>query len=508
MTTDIRGGILMMWTQRTIRSLGRLCVIFALGFGLWGCVGSGGGSCGETANGEACETDEDCACGLKCSTVCTEVFGQPTQPIVPPDDTDAPLAPAAQSAVGAFCNNVANLPCVPEDAPTIREDCTRDLEQAAREAQAAGCGAQFQAIAQCTSQHVRCAADGEGLDQDHQENSCPTELENWLSCRDRCENEKGFFCDVPNAMSGTCVAGAQTSCDQTSVGFCEPVEDSEGKRWRCRCAAGPQEGHIFDVFSEECCDASYVVEQACGTVPFDPNDDPLSPPSMTSMSQCAPTLKVLIMDHSGTLTGLDPTTGRPNSDIATDRSDARITLFQTWLDQLDDEIYVSLVKMNDRGANIVPCERDEACAGMGTVCSTPTLDRELTRCGLRSLQFQEMGLTPLNRTLRDVHSTLIEANGDLKAEVIVFTDGVEGDDPSSTDTSNDVVLDLYRAAGVSVNFIHLQAREAGPGPQGENTYFQQLAEQTGGTYLFVPTEADILSSSTQPVYETLSQCAQ
>jgi len=219
-----------------------------------------------------------------------------------------------------------------------------------------------------------------------------------------------------------------------------------------------------------------------------------------------PRLVVLVMDHSGSLSGLDPITGRPDPTLRTDPRDERISFFQQLVGNLPDRYYVSLVKMNDRGANITDCDADQACGEMERVCSKPFRNREPVRCGLRSLQFNELGRTPLNQTLKEVMSSVIEPNSDLNPVVIVFSDGIEAEDPSGDILGEGQAADIYQQgiAGnpVPIVFLHLQPPATSPFERGRSSDFQQLACRSGGEYIFLEDASEFTeSSSLQPMVQ-------
>lgn len=215
-------------------------------------------------------------------------------------------------------------------------------------------------------------------------------------------------------------------------------------------------------------------------------------------------LVVFVLDHSASLAGLDPN-GTPNLALRTDEQDQRITFFNSLLSNLPPGHFVSLVKMNDQGANITgDCDVDDACGEEERVCSKPFRNREPVQCGLSSLQFGERGQTPLNQTLKDVMRQVIEPNSDLNPVVVVFTDGVESDDPSGDILAPGEAADLYQTgiAGnpVPIIFLHLQPPRTSPHPQGRNPGFQELACRSGGEYLFLEspdefTESDVLRTT-------------
>jgi len=213
-------------------------------------------------------------------------------------------------------------------------------------------------------------------------------------------------------------------------------------------------------------------------------------------------LVVLVMDHSGSLSGLDPATGQPDNTLRTDYRDERISFFDQLVSSLPRNYFVSLVKMNDRSGNITSCDAAAACGMPERVCSDPTRNRDPINCGLRSLQFNEQGLTPLDVTLKQVMTSIIKENTDLNPVVVVFTDGVEDGDPSGdilgAGGAGEVYQEGINGQPVPLIFVHLGAPRTSrffTEPSGRNQQFQDLACRTGGDYIFLEDAAEFLENS-------------
>jgi hypothetical protein len=213
-------------------------------------------------------------------------------------------------------------------------------------------------------------------------------------------------------------------------------------------------------------------------------------------------LVILIMDHSGSLSGLDPATGQPDNTLRTDYRDERISFFDQLVSSLPRDYFVSLVKMNDRTGNIATCDTSAACGMPERVCSNPTKNRDPINCGLRSLQFNEQGLTPLDQTLRQVMTSIIKQNTDLNPVVVVFSDGVESGDMSGDILGPDGAASVYEEGingqPVPIIFVHLSAPRTSrffSGPSGRTQAFQELACRTGGDYIFLEDAAEFLENS-------------
>ena len=132
-------------------------------------------------------------------------------------------------------------------------------------------------------------------------------------------------------------------------------------------------------------------------------------------------LIILMLDHSGSLVGVNPT---DDTDVkpgrGSDRDDQRISFFLQLVGNLPADHYMSLVSFNGDFANI------------SDQYSTPTVNRDVIREGLEKLNFNEAGKTPLARALDDVYERIIVPNyEDLNPVVVLFTDGAEArDDPA------------------------------------------------------------------------------
>ena len=228
------------------------------------------------------------------------------------------------------------------------------------------------------------------------------------------------------------------------------------------------------------------------------------------LGPCKDTLKILVMDHSGGLVGLDPDSGSLDPSIRSDQADARITFFNFWLGNTDNEFYISVVRMNDQASPIVNCDNDSPCGPPNRVCSSPTRDKDEARCSIDALQAGEGGRTPMNQTLKSVFSALVNTNVDLNIEVILFTDGVEDGDPSGDMTAPGEAVDLYAngidGKEVPVTVIHIQPPETSPYPRGEDAQFKSLADKSGGEYFFIPDVGELLMNDQMAIIDAISNC--
>ena len=247
------------------------CAISVILLSVSGCIGGSDRTCGQATNGQACETDEECACGLTCSTVCTEVFGQPNQPVAEPNPASVEPTFEQMSLARSYCDAILALPCAPEEERDQNEACIQDMSTVAQRADQDNCGSQFRNVLRCAISNARCTDDRGQLDRDHLEMMCQSQLEAFEACSERCENQESSYCSPRGDFGDGCITLAQSSCETGSSAECETIEDDLGTRWRCTCTVGLREGHIFDVYSDACCDVSNVVIKACGAIDMDPD---------------------------------------------------------------------------------------------------------------------------------------------------------------------------------------------------------------------------------------------
>ena len=230
-------------------------------------------------------------------------------------------------------------------------------------------------------------------------------------------------------------------------------------------------------------------------------------------------LVVIVMDHSGTLAGLDPNTGGLNPGIRTDQRDERITFFTQLVSNLPPQYKVAVVRMNDQDSKVEDCLRQnfDPCEEPRRLCSVGFKEPDPVRCALKSLEAGEKGKTPLNDTLKEVFDLLLTRSyPEDNPIVIVFTDGLEDGDASQgyevgtgkkidSPGFNDVLAegqarDLYKAgvnksgSRVPIIVMHLQPPTTSTYPRGRDATLQELACTTGGEYIFLE-GSDILTKS-------------
>ena len=190
-----------------------------------------------------------------------------------------------------------------------------------------------------------------------------------------------------------------------------------------------------------------------------------------------PRLVVFMLDHSGSLVGVDPFSMMFDPTRASDSDDQRISFFQQLIGNLPNEYLLSLVSFSGDFADITPDY------------STPVRNKSVILEGLNNLQFEEGGTTPLTRALDDTRSRVIEPNAGMNPVVILFTDGVEDGDPTDSEGGFEAAIDGYAnraGAPIPVIVIHLQPPPAVPAEQrGRSARLAELACRTGGEYIFL-----------------------
>lgn len=240
---------------------------------------------------------------------------------------------------------------------------------------------------------------------------------------------------------------------------------------------------------------------------YPPVDDPLAGnQNQKDAIDAKGKLIVFALDNSGSLLGSDdrqPTVvvNTYNDMAASDRGDNRKVFFDQMLDLFEPGDLVSLVKISTNGGNIVPCD-DSCTAGSLHLCSTPTRDRSVVRCGLQALATDEAGTTPINQVLKDIYRRVILSSTDLNPVVVLFTDGAEDDETIDSLLGEDGAIELYKNgyktnalnAPVPVFVLHLDQKpiaaadiaDGGFGFRaGRDERLMQLACATGGDYIFL-----------------------
>jgi hypothetical protein len=217
-------------------------------------------------------------------------------------------------------------------------------------------------------------------------------------------------------------------------------------------------------------------------------------------------LIVFALDNSGSLLGSDDrqdtlVVNTYNDMAASDRGDNRKVFFDQMLDLFNPRDHVSLVKISTNGGNIIDCN-DSCTAGSLHLCSTPTRERSVVRCGLQALATDEAGTTPINQVLKDIYRRVILNSTDLNPVVVLFTDGAEDDDTIESLLGPDGAIELFAngyqnnalTAPVPVFVLHLDQKpiaaaaveDGGFGFRaGRDERLMQLACATGGDYIFL-----------------------
>jgi len=200
-----------------------------------------------------------------------------------------------------------------------------------------------------------------------------------------------------------------------------------------------------------------------------------------------PRLVVFMLDHSGSLVGVNPFTMMFDPTQASDSDDQRISFFQQLIGNLPNEYLLSLVSFSEDFADITP------------EYSTPIRNKSVILAGLNELQFEEGGTTPLTRALDDTRTRVIEPNAGMNPVVILFTDGVEDGDPTDGDGGFEAAIDGYAnraGAAIPVIVVHLQPPANAPADQrGRNARLAELACRTGGEYIFLQNADEFTTNS-------------
>jgi len=143
-------------------------------------------------------------------------------------------------AIRRVCQSVAGLPCAEES----QAECEAEGAEAAKEAEAAGCGPQLEAIANCYTQDPpTCDADGD------------------LKVSDQCLKTVLAYaeCDPSAICSSFSTEGScEYDCGETAMS-CEQGEVG----WSCSCTAGSRSGSTFTSSASNPCERT-VLNQNCG----------------------------------------------------------------------------------------------------------------------------------------------------------------------------------------------------------------------------------------------------
>lgn len=196
-------------------------------------------------------------------------------------------------------------------------------------------------------------------------------------------------------------------------------------------------------------------------------------------------LVILVMDHSASLVGGDERD--PTGDLAraSDPDDRRIDFFTGLVASLPAQTHFAVVKM----AGLFATTSD----GSGA----PTTTREPILSALEALRSNEIGGTPLARGLIDA-AAIADTRPDLRAHIVLFTDGVEGGDtsqrpdrpdPSSLDDALTTVV--QRDTPINIHVVHLQPAGDAEADLGRDARLAELACLSGGDYHFVAAPGDL-----------------
>lgn len=201
-----------------------------------------------------------------------------------------------------------------------------------------------------------------------------------------------------------------------------------------------------------------------------------------------PKLVIFMMDKSGSLIGRDPFTGDVDISKASDNLGERLAFFQGVINTLPTSYWLSLVPFSQDFAEITE------------EYSKPKRNKDIILEGLEAATRDVSGLTPLARALGSTYDAVISQNLDgLNPVVVLFTDGLEGDDVSGDLYAQ---IDRYASGGqngepIPVIVIHLQppATVQTPGFRGRDQRLADLACQTGGEYIFLERAEEFTTTS-------------
>lgn len=206
---------------------------------------------------------------------------------------------------------------------------------------------------------------------------------------------------------------------------------------------------------------------------------------VTSAARGGDRLVLLVVDHSASLAGgteADPT-GDPAK--ASDPDDRRIDFLTGLVAALPPQTALAVVKMAGLFATA-----DEASG-------TPTTDREPILAALAALKADEIGGTPLARGLLDA-AEIADAHPALDPAIVLFTDGVEGDDtsqrpdrPDPSSLEDAIAYITNRATPIPVHVIQLQPAGASGHPLGRDPLLAELTCLSGGDYHFAASPVDL-----------------
>lgn len=138
------------------------------------------------------------------------------------------------------------------------------------------------------------------------------------------------------------------------------------------------------------------------------------------------------------------------------------------------------------------------------IVNQPTKNRSETQCSLDKISRLggEVGTTPINKTLKDIYTSILLPSLDLNPVVVLFTDGAELDEEIQSLLGPDGAIELYKngyknnalTAPVPVFVLHLDQRPLAAVPEAEGGYgfragrddrLLRLACETGGDYIFL-----------------------
>lgn len=235
---------------------------FFLGLSIVILVMAGGcdaASCGEAANGEACEQSGDCDCGLTCHEgTCVETVSVAT------------YERAVTGDITRYCQKQTALHCAEQTA----EMCVEEMARERTKAQEVGCGEAFDEAAACLAQqNLECdAPEGEHAHFVFPQ-GCTQQVGALETCpgmkEDGADDGPVYSCSgggsVTEGDSPGCRVRVREGADTLADANCEPTTDGTG--WLCTCSAGvhPDARFLVSQSGTDCCDAGQAgLDETCG----------------------------------------------------------------------------------------------------------------------------------------------------------------------------------------------------------------------------------------------------
>ena len=218
-------------------------------------------SCGGVEEGGACESDDQCGCGMKCRVgACLLTYEAVAAPTNSSSSSGGTTTPSVTPAIRQLCQEASSLSCLQELFGSAA-DCETLTGTERAKALQGGCGAQFDAVIACYNR--------EDLSCDDSAAPCSSER----ATADACECQKGSLSDSysPNVggeftEEAPCQITAYNDCSWSAAASCVPKEAGV---WQCTCTQGTSVDRQFWVDSDQtsaCGDFGAATAAACGVL--------------------------------------------------------------------------------------------------------------------------------------------------------------------------------------------------------------------------------------------------